>query len=335
MKKVIILFISLFVFLSAIGMVNAETKEINLLCPDPIQVDNLRYINLTQSMYNIPIIPTNFTGTLKLPSNFTLCNLANNPPQFTAWPVIPDVIYVGYPYTFHIEFNDSDGDIITIGWYLDSILVSTTNEFIFNAAKEEEEDKLEPKITFCTFVGDSCQIGSSCPIKDCYTYPPDKDIKVVISDGKLSNSYQFSVNVEDNPPPCYDLRLLNPNRTVKQCPDGRCVYSNELCFEGLPPLILNPIIKTEPTADIIKENTGNSKKHHKHSKSAPPSNVVPIKDASVIRSIQYEPTKVVGTIPLKVDNTTKYLPPQKIEIKNKPMPLKIFMGLIKSWLFII
>jgi len=84
----------------------------------------------------------------------------NNAPIFTATPAIPSSILEGQSHVFKVQVYDADGDPIEIKWYLDSELVSTTNEYNFTS----------------DYAG-------------VYT------IKVVISDGELSNFLEFNVRV--------------------------------------------------------------------------------------------------------------------------------------------
>ncbi len=95
----------------------------------------------------------------------------NRAPIFTATPAIPNFVEVGNSHTFKVQVSDPDGDSIAIKWYLDSVLVSTTDEY--------------------NFIGISEYV---------YTF---RNISVIISDGQLNNSIEFSVFVSPKavPPP--------------------------------------------------------------------------------------------------------------------------------------
>jgi len=77
--------------------------------------------------------------------------------------VIPNFVEVNKPYVFKAPVYDPDADSITINWFLDSDLVSTIDEYIFTGVS-----------------------------KDIYNF---RNISVIVSDGKLSKSLNFSVFV--------------------------------------------------------------------------------------------------------------------------------------------
>ncbi len=82
----------------------------------------------------------------------------NRAPIFIATPAIPSTIIEGSSHTFRAQVSDPDGDPVSIGWYLDSVLVSTTDEYNFTAVSA-----------------------------GVYT------LTIVISDGQLNNSIEFNI----------------------------------------------------------------------------------------------------------------------------------------------
>ena len=57
----------------------------------------------------------------------------NHAPIFIGIPVIPSTIIEGNSHVFRVQVSDPDGDPVTIEWYFDSELVSTTDEYNFTA----------------------------------------------------------------------------------------------------------------------------------------------------------------------------------------------------------
>jgi len=97
----------------------------------------------------------------------------NHAPWFLGTPAIPSCIQEGDSQGFGIQARDPDGDPITIEWYLDGVLVSNV-----------------------TMTGGT---NSSVGVSNGYTfvavYEKVYAIKVIISDGKLSNQIEFDIDV--------------------------------------------------------------------------------------------------------------------------------------------
>ena len=83
----------------------------------------------------------------------------NHPPVFIGILAVP-FMHIGDSHTFKINVQDPDGDPVTIEWHLEGVLVSTTNEYTFNAVS-----------------------GG------------DHQLMIIASDGKLNSSFTINVKV--------------------------------------------------------------------------------------------------------------------------------------------
>lgn len=103
--------------------------------------------------------------------NFTTTQKENHAPIFIGIPVIP-YMYSGNAYIFKVQVYDSDGDPVTIKWFLNSELMSTTY-------KEN--------------------LTSSSGVTDEYNFTASSagvyNFKIIVSDRESSNYIEFNANV--------------------------------------------------------------------------------------------------------------------------------------------
>jgi len=184
------MFLGVLVLVSFVGaeeLIISNITDSNYTLPELLdkEIFNITIINSTYpNNSNITITPFNITNqTLPIPEEPSI----KQPPIFIGLPVIP-YIKVGDSHTFRVQVSDPDGDPIAIEWYLEDILVSTTDSYNFTP----------------TSVG---------------TY----NFKIIASDGKSNNSFEFNVQVhpkiiiipKDTTPP-----IISNVRTTQICDIG-------------------------------------------------------------------------------------------------------------------